>query len=67
MFIYDLFFFFLGPHLRHIEVPRLGVELEVQLQAYTTATAIPDPSHICNLHRSLQQHRIPPTEQGQGH
>ena len=34
---------FLGPHLRHMEVPRLGVELELQLPAYTTATAMPGP------------------------
>ena len=27
----------LGPHLQHMEVPRLGVELELQLQAYATA------------------------------
>ena len=26
-----LFFVFLGPHLWHMEVPRLGVELELQL------------------------------------
>ena len=26
--------------LRHMEVPRLGVELELQLLAYTTATAM---------------------------
>ena len=32
---------FLGPHLRHMEVPRLG-EPELQLLAYTTATATPD-------------------------
>ena len=25
-----------------MEVPKLGVELEVQLQAYTTATAVQD-------------------------
>lgn len=35
-----------------MEVPRLGVELELQLPAYATATATPDPSHICNLCRS---------------
>ena len=35
-------FVFLGPHLWHMEVPRLGVELELQLPAYTTATATPD-------------------------
>ena len=26
-----LFFFFLGPYPRHMEVPRLGVELELQV------------------------------------
>ena len=36
-------FFFLGPHLRHTEVPRLGVGSELQLPAYTTATATLDP------------------------
>ena len=48
-------FFFLRPHLHHMEVPRLGVELELQLQDYITGTAMPDLSHICNLHCSLQQ------------
>ena len=33
------FFFFLGPHLWHMEVPRLGVKSELQVLAYTTATA----------------------------
>ena len=33
------FFCFLGPHLRHIEVPRIGVKSELELPAYTTATA----------------------------
>ena len=32
-------FFFLGLHLWHMEVPRLGVELELQPPAYTTTTA----------------------------
>ena len=50
-----IFFFFLGSHLQHMEVPGLGVESEPQLPAYTTATATPDVSCICNLHRSLQQ------------
>ena len=36
-------FFFLGPHVCYMEVPRLGVELELQQQAYSTATATPDP------------------------
>ena len=33
-----------GPHTRHMEVPRLGVEKELQLPAYTTATATRDLS-----------------------
>ena len=41
-----------------MEVPRLGVESELQLPAYTTATATWDPSCVCNLHLSLQQRRI---------
>ena len=52
--------FFLGggPHLQHIKGPRLGVKLEPQPQAYTTATAAPNPSRICDLHHSLHQHWI---------
>ena len=38
-----LFFCVLGLHLRHMEVPVLGVELELQLPACTTAAATPDP------------------------
>ena len=34
------FFFFLGPHLGHMNVFRLGVELELQLPAYTIASAM---------------------------
>ena len=45
------FFFFLGP--QHMEVPRLGVESELQLPAYTTATATQDLSHVGN-HSSRQ-------------
>ena len=41
-----------------MEIPRLGVELEVQLLAYTKATATPDPSHICDLHPSSWQRQI---------
>ena len=42
------FFFFLCPCLWHTEVPRLGVKLEPQLQAYTTATATPDGATACS-------------------
>ena len=62
MLIYKTDFFclfvFLGPHLRHMEVSRLGIELELQLLAYTTAIATPDPSCICDLRGSLRQYRI---------
>ena len=45
LFIKTFFFFwsFLGPHRPHMEVPRLGVESELQLLTYTTATATLDP------------------------
>ena len=51
-------FGYLGPHPRHMEVLRLGVESELQLLAYTRATAIPDLSHICDLHHNAWQHKI---------
>ena len=41
-----------------MDVPRLGVESELRLPAYTTATATGDLSHICDLHHSSQQHWI---------
>ena len=46
------FFSFLGPQSLHMEVPRPGVKLELQLSAYTTAKATWDPSLIGNLHHS---------------
>ena len=52
------FFCFLGLYLRHMELPRLGVQLELQLPAYSTATAMQDLSRICNLQHSSWQHRI---------
>ena len=55
-FFFFLFsFVFLGSHPQHTEIPRLGVQSELQLPAYTTATATQDPSHFCNLHHSSQQ------------
>ena len=47
------FFFPLGPRLRHMEVSRLGAELELQLLAYTTATAMPAPSPAPQLMATL--------------
>ena len=57
-----LIFFFslycLGSPLWHMEVLRLGVESELQLPAYATATATPDLSCIWELHYSSQPCRI---------
>ena len=52
LFLFFFSFAFLGLHLQCMKVPMLGVELELYLPAYTTATAVWDPSHICNLHHS---------------
>ena len=41
-----------------MDVPKLEVKLELQLPAYTTATATQDPSPICDLHHSSRQHQI---------
>ena len=41
-----------------MEVLGLGIKLELQLLAYTTATAMPDPSRICDLEHSLQYCQI---------
>jgi len=51
-----------------MEVPRLGVELELQLPAHTTATVTADPSLIGNLHHSSQQRWIlNPLEEARDH
>ena len=52
------FFFFLGLHLQHLEVPRLEVKSELQLRPTPQPEQLPDLSHICDLHRSLQQNQI---------
>ena len=56
-FLSFLFFLFTTAPAAHGS-SRPGVESELQLPAYATATAIPDLSLICNLHRSLWQCRI---------
>ena len=53
-----IYFAFWGHTHWHIEVPRLGVESDLQLLAYTTATAMQDPSCICDLHHSSWQRQI---------
>ena len=57
-FLFSFFPFFLGPHLWHMDVPRLGVKWELQLPVYTTATATPDPSPVYGLHHSSRQRGI---------
>ena len=43
---FGFFFSFLGLYLWHMEVCKLGVESELQLLAYATATATWDPGHV---------------------
>ena len=47
--------FYLQLHLQHMEVPRLGLESELQLPVYTTTTATQDLSLVCDLHHSSGQ------------
>ena len=57
--VFKTFFFVVpGPHPWHMEVPRLGMESELQMLAYTTATTMPDPNRVCSLHHSSQQCQI---------
>ena len=58
MYIYFGGIVFLGPHLHHMEVPKLGVESELQLLAHATDTAVWDPSCVCDPNHSSQQHWI---------
>ena len=58
VFFFFVFLPFLGLFPQHMEVPRLGVELELQPLAYATAMATRDLSRFCKLHHSSWQHRI---------
>ena len=62
----QFFFAILGPHPQHMEVPRLGVESELPLLAYATATATQDLSQVCDPHDSSRQRWILNTLRGQG-
>ena len=57
LFFSFCFFFLRGglPHLRHMEGPGLGVELELQLSTYTTAIVTQHLNHVCDLTPSPQQ------------
>ena len=52
-----IYFCFLGPHLQHIEVPRLRVKLELRLPAYATATATGSEPRL--QYHSSRQCQIP--------
>ena len=58
---YSIFLFFgrWGAKLTTYGGSHAMVQSELQLPPYTTATATWDPSHICDLHHSPQQHWIP--------
>ena len=50
-----------------MEGPRLGAKLELQLPAYSTATATEDLSHVCKPTPQLKAVLDPPpTKRGQG-
>ena len=54
LFLFLFFFCLFRASPRFMEVPRLGVQSELQLLAYATATATRDSSCVCNLHHSSQ-------------
>ena len=54
-FSFLFFLVFLGLYPWHTEVPRLGVTSELQLPAYTTATAKWDLSCVCDLNQRSWQ------------
>ena len=55
---YVIFFLLFGATSAAYEVPRRGVEQGLQLPSCTTATAMPDLSRVCDLHRSSLQCQI---------
>ena len=57
-FFWGGWFFFFQAALPAYEVPRLGVESELQPLPYDTATVTWDPSCVFDLHHSSQQHQI---------
>ena len=58
LLLFSFVFRFLGLHPSHMEVPRLGAESDLQLPAYTTATAVRDLIHLCSPHHSSWQCQI---------
>ena len=58
VFLFCFVWSFLELYPQYIEVPRLGVKSELQLLANATATAMPGPRHVCDLHHSSWQRPI---------
>ena len=46
-----------GAHLQYMEIPRVGVKLELQMLGYATATATQDLSHIYSSWQHLNSLR----------
>ena len=55
LIFFPQFFVFLEQHPQHMDVPRLGIYLELQLPVYDTVRAMPDPCHIFDLHHRSRQ------------
>ena len=59
VFLFSFFFFGLFRDIPAVYGgSRRGVKMELQLPAYATATAMPDPNRVCDLHHSSQQCQI---------
>ena len=57
-FFFFVFFVFQGPYLWHMEIPRPGGKLDLQMLAYATAIAMLVPSRVSDLHHSSWQRWI---------
>ena len=53
-----IYLFIYGHTCSNMEVPRLGVQSELQLPAYATAIATSDLSCVYDLHHSSQQCQV---------
>ena len=58
LFVLFIYFLLFGAPPAAYGGSQAGVQSELHLPAYITATAPRDPSHICNLHHSSQQRQI---------
>lgn len=58
IYLVKAFFFLVGLHPWPMEIPRLGGDSELQLPAYSSATATPEPTLVYGLHCSSWQQQI---------